>query len=112
MSVALDDPGRSTTLVGRSMAGRAAALGCTPKQVDHWVRIGLLDVESPGSGYKRDWSTVTGRHIAACALVQGAVPMIGHGLKRVYVDALVQDGHVSIPAGRCGRIILELRQGV
>lgn len=111
MSTALDWDLRPP-VVGKAMAARAADLGCSPKQVDHWVRIGLLDVKSVGPGFKRDWTHVTGRHIAACSLVQGSVPLASAGVKRVYVDTLVANGHVSIPAGRCGRIILELRQGL
>lgn len=97
----------SPSMVGRDMARRAHALGVSGRQVDHWARQGLLPLPLPGSGHRRDWSTVTDRRVGACALVTGACVGEALAVKRRLVDELDRHGRIVVRT-RSGRITLEL----
>lgn len=99
----------SPSMVGRNMARRAHELGVSGRQVDHWARLGLLPLPLalPGSGNRRDWSVITDRRVAACALVPAACHRTDLATKRRLVDELDRTGRV-VARTRSGRITLEL----
>ena len=103
----------SPTMVGRTMARRAHELGVSGRQVDHWARLGLLPLplSLPGSGNRRDWSVITDRRVASCALVTAACHGSDLATKRRLVDELDRTGRV-VARTRAGRITLELADSV
>lgn len=67
----------------------AARIGATYRQLDHWCRIGLLDVKTLGSGDRRRWP------LAELLVAHAMARLVRAGLKPAAAARVARGGELA-----------------